>query len=86
MLSTDGGAERIDRLRVVADHGQARPSGASRPQDLGLQAVGVLVLVDEHVVEVPATRASRARLLHHRVPEQQQVVVVEHASCCLRST
>jgi hypothetical protein len=45
------GAEGIDRLRIVADHGQPGAVGLERQQDRRLQAVGVLVLVDEDVVE-----------------------------------
>jgi hypothetical protein len=44
-------AEAVDRLGVVADHGE---TGSTRPQgveDVGLQRVRVLVLVDQHVVE-----------------------------------
>ncbi len=48
------GAEGIDRLRVVADDGQAAPVGLQRQQDRGLQAVGVLVFVDQHMVEAAA--------------------------------
>ena len=49
-----GGAERVDRLGVVADHRQAAASGLERQQDRGLQAVRVLVLVDEDVIEAAA--------------------------------
>ena len=62
MFSTRRGAERVDRLRVVADHGEPLPVGLQRVQDLGLQHVGVLVLVDQHVIEVRADLArERAR-------------------------
>ena len=37
-----------------------RPSGLSREEDLGLQRVGVLILVDEHVIEAAADRAPPA--------------------------
>ena len=57
------GAERIDRLRVVADHGEAAPVGLERQQDRRLQPVGVLIFVDQDVVEARADlgRRSRAR-------------------------
>ena len=45
------GAEGIDRLRVVADHGQAPPRGPQRQHDLALQRVGVLVFVDQQMIE-----------------------------------
>ena len=56
-----GGAERVDRLRVVAHHREAAPVGLEREQDLGLQAVGVLVFVDQHMVEARADVTRRAR-------------------------
>ena len=73
------GAERIDRLRVVAHHGHALARGLEPQQDLGLQHVGVLVLVDQDVVEVradlappaprpPSSRASRAAGRRSRAP------------------
>ena len=46
--------ERVDRLRVVADHGEAAAARLQRQQDRGLQAVGVLVFVDQHVAEASA--------------------------------
>ena len=72
-----GRAEGVDGLRVVADAGDA---GAVRPQqadDVGLQRVGVLVLVDEHVVEALADPGAAGGVGEQAVPEQQQVVVVE---------
>ena len=74
-----GRTEAVDRLRVVAHHGQAPAVGLQRVQDAGLQAVGVLVLVDQHVVEARAHRGGDGGLLHGQVPVQQQVVVVQHA-------
>ena len=54
------------------------PSGLSAAQDLGLQRVGVLVLVDQHVIEARADLGARApaRAIIS-VPVEQQVVVVE---------
>ena len=46
------GAERIDRLRVIADHRQATAVRAQRLQDLRLQRIGVLILIHQHMVEV----------------------------------
>ena len=54
------GAERIDRLGIVADHRQAAASGLQRQQDRGLQAVGVLVLVDQDVIEAAADVVGQA--------------------------
>ena len=44
------GAEAIDGLRVVAHRGELR-GRAHATHDVGLQGVGVLVLVDEDMVE-----------------------------------
>ncbi len=73
-----GGAERIDRLRVVADHGESVPSGLEREQDRGLQAVGVLIFVDHHMVEAAADLLGQRRVGHHLRPVEQEVVVIEH--------
>ena len=55
-------AEAVDRLEVVADDGHVRPWPARRPRDdVDLQAVDVLVLVDEHVVERPRPVRRRSR-------------------------
>jgi hypothetical protein len=72
-----GGAKAVDGLRVVAHHGHALTRGLERVQDAGLQAVGVLVLVDQHMVEAGRLRRGQRGLLQHQVPGQQQVVVVE---------
>ena len=57
-------AEAVDRLRVVAHDGDAAAVGLHQAQDLRLQRVGVLVFVDQHVIEAarrcaaPPTRRS----------------------------
>ena len=73
-----GGAERVDRLRVVADHRQTPASGLERQQDRGLQAVRVLVLVDEDVVEAATDVVGQAGVADHLRPIEKEVVVVEH--------
>ena len=70
--------EAVDRLGVVADDGQAAPVGLQPQQDLRLQPVGVLILVDEHMVEAGAERGGRRRVGEHLRPVEQQVVEVEH--------
>ena len=78
-----GGTEGVDRLGVVADRRQSRAVGLQRVQDVRLQPVGVLVLVDQHVIEVGADVLRQAWLGHHRVPVQQQVIIVEQARVLL---
>ena len=54
------------------------PGPAHRRDDVGLHRVGVLVLVDEHVVEARAQRRGRRRAIAaQRTPVEQQIVVVE---------
>ena len=60
------------------------PSGLSAEQDRCLQPIGVLVFVDEHVVEALADVARERRLRHHVGPVEQQVVVVEDVLRLLR--
>ena len=72
------GAERIDRLGIVADHREAAAAGFQRQQDRGLQAVGVLVFVDQHVIEAAADVVGQGGVADHLRPVEQQVVVIEH--------
>jgi hypothetical protein len=63
--------ECIDRLGVVADHHHAGGVARHRFEDVGLQDVGVLVLVDENMIEQTpecrtATRARRSERLGSR--------------------
>ena len=44
-------AEFIDALVVVADHADVAPAPREQRRELVLQAVGVLILVDQHVAE-----------------------------------
>ncbi len=73
-----GRPEAVDRLRVVADTRHAAAVGAQERDDLGLQSVGVLELVDEHMVEALAHAGTGLRVCEHAVPEQEQVVVVQY--------
>ena len=72
-------AKAVDRLRVVADHRDTAPVRLQPRQDVGLQGVGVLVFVDQHMVE-PVAQSVRHRLDLQRLgPVEQDVVVVEDA-------
>ena len=51
--------------------------------DARLQPVGVLIFVDQHVLEARAQLARQRRVGQQVQPEQQQVVVVEHALALL---
>ncbi len=71
------GPERIDGLRIIAHYGEPGAVRTHRVQDLPLQPVRVLVFIHENVVEMRAHVLREARVAHHRVPVEQQVVVVE---------
>ena len=76
-------AEGIDRLGVVADHHHAAPVRPKRHEDRGLQPVGVLVFVDQDVVEAPADILGDGPLLQHRRQIEQEVVVIENVLALL---
>jgi hypothetical protein len=63
-------AERIDRLCIVADHGEARPVRPQRQQDLGLEPIGVLVLVNQDVVKTAADLRRDGGFGHRMAPIQ----------------
>ena len=73
-----GGAKAVDRLGVVADAGDAAAVGPQPRDDVGLQGVGVLVFVDQHVIEALAHALAGRRIGEQAAQEEQQVVVVEH--------
>jgi hypothetical protein len=64
-------------LCIVADDGEARPVRPQRQQDLGLEPIGVLVLVNQDVVETAADLGRDKGFGHRMVPVQQEVVVIE---------
>ncbi len=72
-----GGAEAVDGLGVVADAGDAAAVGPQQRDDVGLQRVGVLELVDEHVVEALAHARPGDGVGEQAAPEEEQVVVVQ---------
>jgi hypothetical protein len=71
-------AEAVDGLGVVAHHGEASAARAEPVQQLRLERVGVLVLVDQDVVELRPDHYARALRAEQRVEEEEQVVVVQH--------
>jgi hypothetical protein len=73
-----GAAEAVDALGVVSHHGEAAAVGLHGQQDGGLQAVGVLVFIHQHVAEALAHVPGQRRFGHHLRPVEQKVVVVEH--------
>ena len=80
-----GVAETVDRLILVADHGQVPVLGAEQLKQPVLGVVRILVLVDQHVAEGPAPPLSGfGEELEYVDRADQQVVevhrvVLEHA-------
>ena len=78
-----GAAEAVDGLEVVADGGDVAAEAAQRSREVHLQAVDVLVLVDQHVVERSGEPRPDHLVARQRPPHQQQVVQVDHAELAL---
>ena len=75
-----GTPEPIDRLRIVADDGEAAPVGSERAHDLDLKRVHVLVLVDEDMVEHRGHVRPEPVVGERRPPQEEQVVEVDLAA------
>ena len=72
------GAKAVDRLGVVADHGETAPIRLEPQQDFRLKRVGILIFVDQDEIEAARhVRGDRSER-HHVRPVQQQIVVIEH--------
>ena len=77
------GTKGIDRLRIVADHGQPRAVRDQCEQDRGLQPVGVLILIHQDVVEIGPHLSGDAGYFDGLAPIQQQIIVIEYAVALL---
>ena len=71
-------AEGVDRLGVIADDGDTGAVGLQTKQDRRLQGVGVLVLVDQDMIEAAGDDTCDLVDLHHLRPVEQEIVVIEH--------
>jgi hypothetical protein len=78
MCSGAGGAEAVDRLRVVTDNRQPALLAAQLADDLDLEGVQVLVLVNEDLLEKSGKLRPQHRVAGERVPVEEEIVVVEH--------
>ncbi len=79
-----GPAERIDRLRVVADRHHVAMIHREQPHQVGLDQVGVLVLVDHDVAIAVRHAAPHVLVLFEQLRQPiQQVVVVEQPALAL---
>ncbi len=77
------GAEGIDCLRIIADHGQTASTRSQRQHDLALQRVGVLIFIDQQMIEAPGDLGSDRRLGQHLGEIEQEIVVIEHVLALL---
>ena len=73
----------INALGIVADHRDAGAVRAEELDDLGLQRIGVLILVHEHVGELPPHGFPGVGVEEKLAPVKEQVVEVQHALGCL---
>ena len=55
-----------------------RPSGFRPSRIAACKRVGVLVLIDQHMVELAAHLGRQLRHLHQLAPVEQQIVVIQH--------
>ena len=76
-VANGGRTERVDGLSVIPDHSHVGGRSPHVPQDVGLQGVGVLILVDQDVIEASSKPPSGGRVSGQRSPVQEQVVVVD---------
>ena len=70
-------AEPVDRLRFVADHGEALSLRSQQPDDVDLEAVHVLVFVDQHETETCGEMWSQIFVPQERAPVEQEIVEVQ---------
>ncbi len=70
--------EPVDRLGIVTHHRQPPATWPERFHDICLHGIGVLVLVHQHRIEAVADQPPECVIGEHALPEEQQVVVVEH--------
>ena len=70
-------------MGIVPDHGEALTVRLEGEQDRGLEPVGVLVLIDENMVEASAEFGCDRGLGRHLRPVEQEIVVIEHVLALL---
>ena len=75
-----GRAKSIDRLGIVAHSGQPLALGRKVIKNVGLERVSILILIDQHAIEQSPNRFAGLGIGQQRVPENQQIIVVENTS------
>ena len=72
-------AKRINGLSIIAHHRDAFAIGLERVNDVALQAAGVLVFIDQNMVEIFGQALRQCGCLHHHMPVKQQVIEIQAA-------
>lgn len=70
-------AKAVDRLRIISDHRHAAAIRLEKAKDRCLQGIGVLIFVDDDMVEQRGNLRGELGNAHHSGPIQEQVVEVE---------
>ncbi len=65
-------------MGIVTDHRQTPAARLHGHENGGLQAVGVLILVDQDMVEATADILCQFRVRHHLRPVEKQVIIIEN--------
>ena len=80
-----GPPEAVDGLGLVADHREALSVWGQKPHDVHLEAVQVLVLVDQHVAKALRQLGAQLVVAHEGTPIQEQVIKIEEAGAAFAS-
>ena len=72
-----GRPEGVDRLGIVTDDGHPATIRLHSRQNQRLEAVGILILIHQHMLEALADCVRDRWLAHHLGPVEQQVIVIE---------
>src|SRR5690606_33677325 len=78
-----GSAEPVDRLGVIANGSESVAVRTKRRDDVGLDRIGILILVHQHRIEALPNEPAERGVFEHAAPEQQEVVVVEYVRTLL---
>ena len=78
------GGLKIEQLCVIAYDGQPAPFRFESQEDRSLQAVRILIFVDQHMIETVRHILCNGAFDHHLRPVEQQIVVIEHVLLLLR--
>ncbi len=75
--------EPVDGLGFVPDHGQALSLWSQEPDDVHLEAVHVLVFVDQHEAEAVGQVRAQIFVAQEGAPVEQEVVKIQQGGAPL---